>query len=120
MSKVTERHEGGCFFFFIRDYSSWAGLMKTGGACEGDHVGTGGARKLRRCLKLGEDQERQTEAASEASFHQAKVEKADGGGTRRRADGQTRAGRARMSPRTEDGSTVRGTCSRLETLLPPP
>lgn len=40
-----------------------AGLIKTGGARGGDDVGTGGGRKLRRCLKVSEDQ------AEAASFH---------------------------------------------------
>lgn len=56
---------------FTRVYSTLAGLIMTGGDWGGS-VGTGAARKLRRCLKVTEDQERQTEAASEAKDRQMK------------------------------------------------
>lgn len=68
MSKATHKdikvyfHQGLLHLGWI-DHDRW-GL--------GGSVGTRGARKLRRCLKVTEDQERQTEAASEAKYRQMK------------------------------------------------
>lgn len=78
-----------------------AGLIKTGGdfrrgrrwGCRNRR----GGRKLRRLLKVSEDQERGRQEAEQ--------------------EVQRRAVRERATD--EDGSTVRGTCSRLERLLPP-
>lgn len=65
-------------------------------------------------MKVSDDQKRQTEAASEASFQDTEITWMDN--KEQEVQGQP----GRMSPRVEDDSTVRGTCSRLEHLLPPP
>lgn len=126
MSTAAEGYKGGVSPRFIPPWVDGSRQVGTGGG------GTRGGRKLRRCLKVSEDQARQTEAASEASFHakerqmkrQGREEEEGGGRMRRLAkdskelDAQRQPGR--VGGRLEGDSTVRGTCSRREHLLPPP